>query len=431
MRNHSGFLCCNKILPFYIMLLSRVQTICISFVILVLSLFVFSSCDKDDDNDNKGTKRFSRTVLLYMVAENSLNDWASADINEALSGVGCLSDDDALIIFIDDEKLPRIYEVNSRTKVSDFSKLVPVYEFDADFNSASAESLREVLVYMNKKYPSNSSGIIFWSHASGWIPSNNLFSRASLRRSFGIDNGNNSFSNRGHEMNMSDMANVLEEFDRFEFLLFDACFMQCIESAYELRNCTNYVIASPAEIPGPGANYGSSLLKSVFANNVNASAIVDAYYNHYENSRDYGVVLSAIDCREMDEFAMLMSDVMTKYSDVILEADFENVQKYFNYDDWSRLSEFPDYYDIRGVMQSVLTSEEYSEWNEAFMKLVPYAKSTSRWYSSYFNGYLPVDKEQFGGVSMFVPLRKYANETFYSYFFTTDWAKTVGFAFSE
>ena len=41
----------------------------------------------------------------------------------------------------------------------------------------------------------------------------------------------------------------------FRFIMFDACFMQSVEVAYELRDCCDYYIGFPAENPGPGAAY--------------------------------------------------------------------------------------------------------------------------------------------------------------------------------
>ena len=55
-------------------------------------------------------------------------------------------------------------------------------------------------------------------------------------------------------MNISDLVTILsaDAVPHFDFVLFDACFMQSIEVAYALRNFTDYYIGSPTEIPGPG-----------------------------------------------------------------------------------------------------------------------------------------------------------------------------------
>jgi hypothetical protein len=42
---------------------------------------------------------------------------------------------------------------------------------------------------------------------------------------------------------------------KFDYILFDACFMGNIESSYELRNVTKHIIASPCEVMGYGFPY--------------------------------------------------------------------------------------------------------------------------------------------------------------------------------
>ena len=41
------------------------------------------------------------------------------------------------------------------------------------------------------------------------------------------------------------------------------------------------------------------------------------------------------------------------------------------------------------------------------------------------NGFLPVNLDEYGGISMFLPLDKYVGEKFLSDYETTSWAKTV------
>lgn len=56
-------------------------------------------------------------------------------------------------------------------------------------------------------------------------------------------------------MNIEDLKLVLQNAPHFDFIMFDACFMQSVEVAYELRDCCDYYIGFPAENPGPGAAY--------------------------------------------------------------------------------------------------------------------------------------------------------------------------------
>ena len=51
-------------------------------------------------------------------------------------------------------------------------------------------------------------------------------------------------------MNIEDLKSVLQKAPHFDFIMFDACFMQSVEVAYELRDYCDYYIGFPAENPG-------------------------------------------------------------------------------------------------------------------------------------------------------------------------------------
>ena len=55
-------------------------------------------------------------------------------------------------------------------------------------------------------------------------------------------------------MDLPDLAEVLSPY-RFDYILFDACFMGSVEVLYELRHSARYFIASPAEILADGFPY--------------------------------------------------------------------------------------------------------------------------------------------------------------------------------
>lgn len=99
--------------------------------------------------------------------------------------------------------------------------------------------------------------------------------------------------------------------------------MQSAEVAYELRDCVEYLIGSPTEIPGPGAPY-KSVVPELFtetncAENI-ASAYFDAYqksYNGVVGSNDNwtgGVNTSVIKSAALDELALATRSIFTKYA---------------------------------------------------------------------------------------------------------------------
>ncbi len=379
----------------------------------VIGLFFFLTtlfaCSSDDD-DNGSSQKVStanRTVLVYVMAENSLSSYVSSDIDEMLSGSSSIPDDDHLIIFVDDASstnMPRIYEVvKASGKTEAYTKLVKQY--DEEVCSTDPGVLEEVLEYVKSKYPANGYGLVMWSHGSGWL----LADETKDSRSIGIDNEKNSSSDSGVEMNISDLAGALADFGKLDFLYFDACFMQGIEVAYELRNVTDYVIGSPAETPVWGARY-DCILSSMFSSTADIKGIVNGNFSYYKaqydtgdwnGSENYGCVMSAVKCSELDELAEITAPLIAEYAQDGQQLYVSGVQDYRgNFTS----SSYPDYYDFNGVMYNNATTSQYEEWLEQFERTVLYGCYTAKWYSRN-NWYSIVDESvsPFGGVSVYVP----------------------------
>ena len=87
-------------------------------------------------------------------------------------------------------------------------------------------------MFGNSLYKAESYGLIYWSHGEGWIPT-----PLPSTRWIGNDK-----TGGGHYMNIEDLKLVLQNAPHFDFIMFDACFMQSVEVAYELRDCCDYYI---------------------------------------------------------------------------------------------------------------------------------------------------------------------------------------------
>lgn len=65
-----------------------------------------------------------------------------------------------------------------------------------------------------------------------------------------------SFGDTGRSIDITNFAAAVKAQNyRPDYLLFDACFMANIETLYDLRECTDYVIAAPCEIMAQGFPY--------------------------------------------------------------------------------------------------------------------------------------------------------------------------------
>ena len=259
---------------------------------------------------------------------------------------------------------------------------------------------------------------MFWSHGSGWIPSQSSLDdqRYARRRSFGIDNGQNTDSNEGNQMSISAMYKALKSMGViFDFIFFDACFMQTIEVDYELRNLTKYIIGSPAEIPGTGANYANGFTAAMFSETGYAQKMAELYYKAYANNSDYGALVSVVDCSQLNKLAAATATLVSAYYDELLSVSHD-VQNYFDYDQYRWKAKLPDFYDMNAIFKSILPSDEYDSWKGIFNLAVPFTYDTDFWISSFppINKFLYSDHNQYGGVSMYIPFEKYSTDSYFA-----------------
>jgi len=408
----------------------------LSIICLALVLFSASSCCKNEEPSR--IRPVKRTVAFYMVSENSLIGFDSFDISELLEADSLLMDNDEIVIYLDNNVAPAIYTITNKTKGRLLSDLTPEYQYPSEQNSCTGQALTEFLNYVRQFHSADSYGLVMWSHGQGWIPSvyEGDSQKFSKRRSFGIDNGENSNSNTGNQMCISDLHSALQTMgQQFDYIFFDCCFMQCIEVAYELKDVAKYIIASPAEIPAYGADY-KNIMTYLFETTGFEKDIPSRYYQDYINDTTYGVIISTVDCSQLSQLADATRSIIGDHS-TLLNASYGNVFDYFQYDLYRfRAVSYPDFYDMNGIMKTIFP-EQYNTWKQAFDKAVPYAYATKTWYSILptllQDRYRKVDRDQFGGVSMYVPLEKYTqNEYFWKtdkYFFEgyyeSQWSKDV------
>lgn len=92
-----------------------------------------------------------------------------------------------------------------------------------------------------------------------------------------------------------------------EYILFDACYMSSVEVAYELKDVTHYLIASPTEVISYGFPYitmGKHLLGTP-----NYKGIADSFISFYSSyNLPYGTV-AVTDCTQLDALAAIAQQI--------------------------------------------------------------------------------------------------------------------------
>lgn len=106
-----------------------------------------------------------------------------------------------------------------------------------------------------------------------------------------------------------------------EYILFDACYMSSVEVAYELKDVTHYLIASPTEVLSYGFPYitmGKHLLGTP-----NYKGIANSFISFYSSyNLPYGTV-AVTDCTQLDALAAIAQQINAATAEPINAATAE------------------------------------------------------------------------------------------------------------
>lgn len=228
--------------------MNNLKRIILSFILVGVTL-AFYSCDKDEPNSTPTPA--NRTILVYIVATNSLgyanNDLY--DINEMLEASKYNDFNNGRLI---------IYHatIGQKTALKEIKqgKIHTLKEYDQSVSSVDPQRMQQVINDTKKIAPANDYGLILWSHANGWLQTgdNATISIKQTKKplAFGVE--------YGKHMNITTLARVIND-ENFSFIYFDCCNMASIEVAYELRHATPYIIASATEVPSDGMPYEQNI----------------------------------------------------------------------------------------------------------------------------------------------------------------------------
>ncbi len=160
-------------------------------------------------------------------------------------------------------------------------------------NMCERQTFKDFLIYARDNVVADRYVLVFWDHGEGTLGG---FGRDEL-------NGNASLS-------ISDMKSALEAFGKkFDLIVFDACLMGTVETAYALKNAGEYLIASEDITPTDGIYY-TTWLNSLSADpkistEELARLIVDSFIVHSPKDRE-DVMMSVT---RLDKLPMLTDEV--------------------------------------------------------------------------------------------------------------------------
>ena len=383
-------------------------------ILTVGTMMSFTACSSDDavldEVNNSMQSKTSRnataerTVLVYLAGKNNLSESLQTNLEQMKAGSKCIGNN-TLLAFVRRDiqgEQPWLARV-SNGELTDSVSLDDMGISTSNMQACNPELMEQVLRYAYSHYPAREYGLVLGGHSTGWL----IEQEPGDTRAFGVDNGDGyAYSSRNRRwINVPTMANVLERVPHLKFIFADCCNFMCLETMYELRNVTDYIIGSPAEIPAEGAPY-EQIMPALFEKNTFCSSIIDIYHR----TQNGEVPLSVVKTSAMDQLASA-----TRYAlDMVQEkigngyADTQGLIHYgYSASSIQFHQEYNLFYDAGDFFRSQLPESDYRQWKQALDEAVVEKRFAKEWRTCmtwrYTYSDFEMTEEKYHGVSMYIP----------------------------
>ncbi|MBQ9636872.1 MAG: hypothetical protein IJV36_03110 [Prevotella sp.] len=363
-----------------------------------------------------------QTVLVYMpwsgsgskagLYQNFLDNLDSIEV--AIERKGGLDKSRLLVFISESASSSRLYEVTYENKEIKHRDIKTYSGHDY----TTAGGIAQILNDVKKTAEALNYAMIIGCHGTGWTHiddwqdyPNNAKSQQPTPSSVGetpwpakLNDDSSPYEQTRFYGSVSDMSystdvETLAEAIRLaslhmQFILFDDCYMANAEVAYELRDVTNFLIASTSEVISIGMPY-ADMWASLATPTPNYGTAVSAFYNYYSDYSTPCGALSAIDCRQMEALADVMKQINEHYT--LPDSLLESIQLLDGFN-------VPIFYDMGDYVEKLCTDPYlYEKFSAQLAKTVVSKASTSRVYSFLYVIPQFITVETFSGITISDP----------------------------
>ncbi len=385
------------------------------------------SCEK---NEFPLPPRASMTMMVYLAANNSLGgfyDQISLDKLQSGATRANIGANRIMVYYQPRNSVPKMLEIKAGKDGK--GRLDTVKWYPAQ-NSASAAVMRRFIDDAVAQAPAGKYCLDIWSHGSGWVPATTTGllkaqkrvydPDAPMTRGDGMTRSVIEDITYGTYMDITALAQAIPD-GLFEFILFDACYMGSVEVAYDLRNETEYIIASPAEILAEGMPY-DLILPELFSNRgPSFDGICKKFYDFYAAKTGSGMnsaTIAMYDCSKLDALAQSVKTIVSARMPQVASTDLGSLQRYGTYD-YERY-----FYDLGHFIHNLLGSSDpvaLARFNSCMADVVKYKYATEWLFKGYPNKEIEV--KTYSGLSTYVPVDAYVPMK--NSYMKTAWAKFI------
>ncbi len=227
------------------------------------------------------------TVMVYLDGDNNLESFALSDLAE-MEAVGSVDGVNVIVLMDTYAAIPGTHWYLMDGPNEHHIELVDgVYQSHCDcdlvaggcpgeLNMGDPATLTYFVETAMASAPADHYMLDLWDHGGGWygLCTDDTGDEDGVRDSLSLD----------ETANAIDAA--LPEGVKLDIIAYDACFMGCIEAAYENRNVADYMVASITTVPGAGWDYTMFLNYMHLLDKMDPGLVcevaVDAYIDSYE-----------------------------------------------------------------------------------------------------------------------------------------------------
>ena len=390
-------------------------------------------------------EKWDRVMILYSAGFNDIHYYLSEDIKELTDVDGgayipARGSRQALLIY----SHQTVYYGNYQTATSPalemvtYDPLIGALRRDTLYRAPEGtlltekEAMRNVLEMIRDAFPSKHYGLILASHGTGWMPEGSykqdskngsssddwiILSRqkrasaggvlpGTTLQSFGAEVGSDGTK---REMDIKDLAEALPM--HFDYIYFDACLMGGIEVAYELKDKTDLLGLSPAEVPGSGMDYTTVAARLLKPEVPDLKGLCKDYFNCLSAS---SATVALLRCDALPSLAEACRGLFEKYSDILDILSPRGIQRFYR-------ENYHWFYDLRDILVHCgATDADLAELDGALSECIIYKAATAEFMKD-FRGF---DINTYCGLSMYLPSN--GSEALDEYYATLAWNKATG-----
>ncbi len=372
------------------------------------------------------------TFMVYMAGDNNLEDFGRADLSE-MKEAGSTSQV-AIVAQLDrmQQGATRRYYLRKGTNIEN-----DLAEELSETNTGDPRELVYFLAWAMEKYPAKRYALVLWNHGMGWkeddvyrlaertrshgaTPQRSLASlvrslvsrirrpplfastiNTVLARGIAYDDTAKDFLDNAEMKRALSCSLLVSGVERLTLLGFDACLMNMIEVAYQVKDMAEYVVGSQETEPGGGWPYGAVLTaltaKPEMTGQELASMIVDKYMASY--GAEDQITQSAFDLSHIGDVVAPLN-ALCEYAlahqeecELTLGRASRKAQRYTDAD-------YKDLYDFCRLIYENSTALEFKQKAQAVMDAIA-PVGVNRFVCAEAHRSLRLDRSR--GVSIYFP----------------------------